>query len=91
MDKHKQPKSIVIFEHEPVRRIWVEKDEQWYFSVVDAVRILTGSTIPKRYWSDLKKKLKEEGSQVYDKIVQLKFLPPTKKNIKAIKKSIKKQ
>ena len=43
------------------------KAEQWYFSVVDAVRILTGSSIPKRYWSDLKKKLRKEGSQVYDK------------------------
>ncbi|MBU2579014.1 Bro-N domain-containing protein [Patescibacteria group bacterium] len=74
MNKKNQEKAIVIFEHEPVRRIWVEKEEQWYFSVVDVVRILTGSSIPKRYWSDLKKKLKKEGSKVYDKIVQLKFL-----------------
>lgn len=74
MNKKNQEKAIVIFEHEPVRRIWVEKEEQWYFSVVDVVRILTGSSIPKRYWSDLKKKLRKEGSQVYDKIVQLKFL-----------------
>lgn len=71
---YQQQKSIIIFEHEPVRRVWVAKKEQWYFSVVDVIRILTESSIPKRYWSDLKKKLKVEGSQVYDKIVQLKFL-----------------
>lgn len=45
----------------------------WYFSVIDVIEVLTGSTIPKRYWSDLKKKLLKEGSQVYEKIVQLKF------------------
>ena len=44
------------------------------FSVVDIIEILTGSTIPKRYWSDLKKKLSKEGSQVYDKIVRLKMV-----------------
>ena len=42
-------------------------------SVIDVIEILTGSSIPKRYWSDLKKKLTKEGSQLYEKIVQLKF------------------
>ena len=46
----------------------------WYFSVLDIVAILTSSSIPKRYWSDLKKKLKNEGSEVYEKIVQLKLV-----------------
>lgn len=73
MENDQRPKSIIIFEQEPVRRVWVGKEEQWYFSVIDVVRILTESTIPKRYWSDLKKKLKKEGSQVYDRIVLLKF------------------
>ena len=41
--------------------------------MIDVIEILTGSTIPKRYWSDLKKKLTKEGSQLYEKIVQLKF------------------
>ena len=41
--------------------------------MVDVVATLAGSTIPKRYWSDLKRKLSDEGSQVYEKIVQLKF------------------
>ena len=52
---------------------WVEKEAQWYFSIIDVIEILTGSSIPKRYWSDLKKKLTREGSQLYENIVQLKF------------------
>ena len=48
-----------------------ERAELWYFSVIDVVKILTGSTIPRRYWSDLKIKLQNEGSEVYEKIVQL--------------------
>jgi DNA-damage-inducible protein D len=74
MQKKNQKKTIIIFEDTPVRRVWVAKEEQWYFSIIDVVRILTRSSIPKRYWSDLKSKLKKEGSEVYDKIVQLKFL-----------------
>ena len=54
MDKKNRVKSIVIFEHEPVRRVWVEKEEQWYFSVVDAVRILTESPTPRQYWGKIK-------------------------------------
>lgn len=54
MNKKNQQKSIVIFEHEPVRRMWVEKEEQWYFSVVDAVRILTDSPTPRQYWGKIK-------------------------------------
>lgn len=67
-------KLVAIFEDHPVRRVWVEKEEKWYFSVVDIVAILTDSTIPKRYWADLKKKLEIEGSQLYENIVQLKLI-----------------
>ena len=49
------------------------RKETWVFSVIDVIEILTGSTIPKRYWSDLKKKLTKEGSKLYENIVQLKF------------------
>ena len=66
--------NISIFKGEQIRRVWDEKKEKWYFSVVDIVRVLTGSSIPKRYLSDLKHKLKDEKSEVYDKIVQLKML-----------------
>ena len=65
--------AIKIFESKQVRTHWDAKTEKWYFSVIDVIEILTGSSIPKRYWTDLKKKLTKEGSQLYDKIVQLKF------------------
>lgn len=65
--------EIKLFESQQVRRVWNASDEQWYFSVVDVVGALTDSNVPKRYWSDLKRKLIAEGSQLYEKIVQLKF------------------
>jgi hypothetical protein len=42
-------KSIVIFEDHPVRRVWVEKDEKWYFAISDVVRVLTDSINPTDY------------------------------------------
>lgn len=69
----KKDNSIILFNQKEVRRYWDVDQEQWYFSVVDIIEILTGSSIPKRYWSDLKNKLKEEGSEVYEKIVRLKM------------------
>jgi len=65
--------DIKIFEEKQVRVHWDNKNEKWYLSVIDIIATLTDSTIPKRYWSDLKKKLTTEGSQLYEKIVQLKF------------------
>ncbi len=65
--------SIKLFEEKKVRRYWDSEKEQCYFSVNDEIEILTDSTIPKRYWSDLKKKLTKEGSGLYEKIVQLKL------------------
>jgi DNA-damage-inducible protein D len=66
-------KNIAIFEEKEVRRIW--HNEQWYFSIIDIVAILSESPHPRRYWSDLKRKLVSEGySELYDKIVQLKLV-----------------
>ncbi len=65
-------KALVVFEGAKIRRTW--HDNQWYFSVVDVVGVLTDSSIPRRYWSDLKTRLDEEGFELYDKIVQLKLL-----------------
>ncbi len=65
--------KVKLFEEKRVRSQWDEEGEKWYFSVIDVIEILTGSSIPKRYWSDFKKKLNTEGSEVYDKIVQLKM------------------
>jgi len=66
--------NIKLFEEKKVRTHWDTEQEKWYFSVIDVVEVLTGSSIPKRYWSDLKKKLAKEGSEVYEKIVHLKML-----------------
>lgn len=65
---------IALFGQNKVRRHWDETQELWYFSITDVIEILTDSASPRRYWSDLKTKLKSEGSEVYDKIVQLKLL-----------------
>lgn len=67
--------SIKLFESKKVRVQWNQAEEKWYFSIVDVIEILTGSSIPRRYWSDLKIKLKEEGFELYEKIVQLKLFP----------------
>lgn len=71
---------VQLFEQKKVRSHYDAENEIWYFSVIDVIQILTGSTIPKRYWTDLKKKLKAEGSEAYDKIVQLKMLADDGKN-----------
>lgn len=66
--------SIVHFEDKAVRRHWDEDKEKQYFSVVDIIGAITNSSIPKRYWADLKKQLKKEGFETYDKIVRLKLI-----------------
>jgi DNA-damage-inducible protein D len=66
-------KQMAIFEDQPVRRSWDEKQEKWYFSVVDIIAVLTQSERPRKYWDDLKRKIREEGSQLSEKIGQLKL------------------
>ncbi|WP_246008052.1 BRO-N domain-containing protein [Kaistella jeonii] len=65
--------TLKLFEEKKIRSHWNEENETWYFSVIDVIEILTESSIPKRYWTDLKKKLTKEGSQLYENIVQLKL------------------
>ena len=72
--------SIKLFENKKVRVEWNPTEEKWYFSIVDVIEILTDSSIPRRYWSDLKIKLKEEGFELYEKIVQLKLMSSDGKN-----------
>ena len=62
-----------LFEGSEIRSIWDSEKEDYYFSVVDVISVLTESNIPKRYWTDLKKKLFDEGSELYEDIVQLKM------------------
>ena len=65
--------KIKLFESKQVRMEWNEEEEDWYVSIIDVIEVLTGSENPRRYWSDLKRKMKAEGSQLYEKIVQLKL------------------
>ncbi|MFH1232856.1 MAG: Bro-N domain-containing protein [Patescibacteria group bacterium] len=69
-------KSIVLFNQKEVRRIWDEKNEIWYFSIVDIVEVLTDSPRPRKYWNALKTKLKQEGSELSQKVGQLKLESP---------------
>ena len=65
--------DVKLFESKKVRSHWDVELEIWYFSVIDVIEILTDSSVPKRYWSDLKKKLLSERSEAYEKIVRLKM------------------
>jgi len=65
--------TIKIFEDKKVRTLWDEKLEKWYFSVIDVIEILTNGNRPRKYWNDLKTKLKKEGSELSEKIGQLKM------------------
>lgn len=70
-------KSIAIFENKPVRRVWSKKDEKWYFSVVDVVRVLTDSVNPQVYWRVLKKRLIDDGAnETVTKCNGLKMMAP---------------
>ena len=62
-----------IFNNETIRTVWDEEQEKYYISIVDLVGVLTESDRPRKYWSDLKSKLKQEGNEVSEKIGQLKL------------------
>ena len=64
--------KIALFEGKGVRKIL--HNDEWWFSVIDAIEILIGNDRPRKYWNDLKKKLFAEGSQLSEKIGQLKML-----------------
>ena len=68
--------KIQLFEEKKVRTVWDDETEEWYFSVVDVVEALTDSDRSRKYWNDLKKKLKTEGSELSEKIGQLKLKSP---------------
>ena len=65
--------NIKLFQTQQVRTHWDETAEKWYFSVVDVVGILADNSRPRKYWNDLKKKLRDEGSELSEKIGQLKM------------------
>ena len=77
MEKDSDETHIAIFNGKSIRRKLI--GDKWFFSIIDIVGVLTDSTIPRRYWADLKTKLEEEGFEAYDKIVPLKLLSEDEK------------
>ena len=73
MENNKLETISNLFEDSEIRSVWDSEKEEYYFSVVDVIGALTDSNIPRNYWSDLKRKLKQEGSQLHENIVQLKM------------------
>jgi len=70
----KKENSIKIFEQKQIRTHWDEEKEKWYFSIVDIIAVLTGSTNPQVYWRVLKKRLLKEGNQTVTSCNGLKML-----------------
>ena len=68
--------NIQLFEDQPIRTAWVEDEEEWYFSIVDVVGVLTEQIDyqkSRKYWNKLKQRLNEEGSQLVTNCHQLKM------------------
>ena len=65
--------KIKLFEQQKVRTHWDEEMQKWFFSIIDVIEILTGTDRGRKYWNDLKAKLKKEGSELSEKIGQLKM------------------
>ena len=74
--------QIRVFEEQKVRTVWNAEEEEWYFSVVDVVAVLTNSANPNNYWKGLKNRLKKEGSQLVTNCNQLKLPAADGKNYK---------
>lgn len=72
----KQQDAIQLFENKKVRTVWDSKQDKWFISIIDVIEILTESDRSRKYWSDLKNKLQKEGSQLSEKIGQLKMQAP---------------
>ena len=71
-----QHNRIQLFEEKKVRALWDDEAEKWYFSIVDAVAVLTDSVDPTAYWRKLKQRLKEEGNETVTNCHGLKMLAP---------------
>ncbi len=65
--------AIKLFEQKQVRSVWNDEQEKWYFSIIDVLEVLIENNRPRKYWNDLKTKLKQEGSQLSENIGQLKL------------------
>ena len=65
--------AIKLFESKQIRSLWDADVGKWYFSIIDVIEVLTETDRPRKYWSDLKAKLIKEGSELSEKIGQLKM------------------
>jgi len=75
--------NIKLFENKKIRSSWNEAEQQWYFSIIDIIEVLTESQRPRKYWNDLKKRLLKEGfSELSAKIGQLKLVSSDGKKYK---------
>jgi BRO family, N-terminal domain len=78
----KQQNALKIFDNKKVRTLWDAEQEKWYFSIVDAIAVLTDSPNPRKYWSVLKTRLKKEGSELTTNCSQLKMVSADGKSYK---------
>ena len=72
--------DIQIFENKKIRTAWNSEKEEWYFSVVDVVSVLTDSVDGRKYWNKLKQRLKDEGNETVTNCHQLKMTAADGKN-----------
>ena len=82
-------KQIAVFKGKRIRRLWDAKLEKWYFSITDIIEVLVQTDRPRKYWNDLKTKLKQEGSEVSEKIGQLKLEAPDVTRFNYLPKKLK--
>ena len=73
MDNKELKVKLELFKNKEIRKVWSEKKQEWYFSIVDIVGALSESKNPRKYWSVLKARLKNEGSQMATNCSQLKL------------------
>jgi BRO family, N-terminal domain len=76
LKNNKKMSNIQLFENQQVRTVWDAENEKWYVSIIDVIEALTNTDRPRKYWSDLKNKLQKEGSELSEKIGQLKMAAP---------------
>ena len=73
LDDNKLNTGDFEFFNDGIRKVWNPQEEEWYFSIIDVVAVLTESTNPKNYWNMLKSRLKQEGNETYTNCVRLKM------------------
>ena len=73
--------KLQLFENKAIRTVWNEEKEEWYFSIVDVVAVLTDSSNPQTYWRVMKKRLKDEGNETLTNCNALKMIAADEKTV----------